>query len=138
MERCQIHVFTSNHLEGWGAVVNEAMNSGCAVVANVQAGAVPYLVRQKVNGIAYPAGNYEKMKEAVEYLADHPGELRKMGQAAYETIIRSWNAEHAAKALKDMVEGIKAGAFRPEKEGPLSPAPVVSPGKMFRFMENNT
>lgn len=78
------------------------------------------------------------MKEAVEYLADHPGELRKMGQAAYETIIRSWNAEHAAKALKDMVEGIKAGAFRPEKEGPLSPAPVVSPRKMFRFMENNT
>lgn len=138
MERCQIHVFTSNHLEGWGAVVNEAMNSGCAVVANVQAGAVPYLVRQKVNGIAYPAGNYEKMKEAVEYLVDHPGELRKMGQAAYETIIRSWNAEHAAKALKDMVEGIKAGNFRPEKEGPLSPAPVVSPGKMFRFMENNT
>ena len=138
MERCHIHVFTSNHLEGWGAVVNEAMNSGCAVVANVQAGAVPYLVRQKVNGIAYPAGNYEKMKEAVEYLVENPGELRKMGQAAYETIIRSWNAEHAAKALKDMVEGIKAGAFRPEKEGPLSPAPVVSPGKMFRFMENNT
>ena len=37
MEKCQIHIFTSNHLEGWGAVVNEAMNSGCAVVANVQA-----------------------------------------------------------------------------------------------------
>lgn len=32
MEKCHIHVFTSNHLEGWGAVVNEAMNSGCVVV----------------------------------------------------------------------------------------------------------
>ena len=54
MERCQIHVFTSNWLEGWGAVVNEAMNSGCAEVASAAAGAVPYLIRQGVNGIAYP------------------------------------------------------------------------------------
>ena len=44
MEKSHIHLFTSNHLEGWGAVVNEAMNSGCAVVANREAGAVPYLI----------------------------------------------------------------------------------------------
>ncbi|MDE7285442.1 MAG: glycosyltransferase, partial [Lachnospiraceae bacterium] len=50
MERSHIHVFTSNYLEGWGAVVNEAMNSGCAVVANVQAGAVPYLIQHGKNG----------------------------------------------------------------------------------------
>ena len=45
MEKCHVHLFTSNHLEGWGAVVNEAMNSGCAVVANAEAGAVPFLRR---------------------------------------------------------------------------------------------
>ncbi|MDE7249442.1 MAG: glycosyltransferase, partial [Lachnospiraceae bacterium] len=86
MEKCHIHVFTSNHLEGWGAVVNEAMNSGCVVVANAQAGAVPYLIRQSVNGIAYPAGNYGKMREAVEYLIRHPEEREKMALAAYETV----------------------------------------------------
>ena len=42
MKRCQLHVFTSNYLEGWGAVVSEAMNSGCCVVANRQIGAVPF------------------------------------------------------------------------------------------------
>lgn len=135
MEKCHIHVFTSNHLEGWGAVINEAMNSGCAVVANVQAGGVPYLIRQNVNGIAYPAGSYEKMKEAVEYLACHPGRCREMGQAAYETITGLWNAEHAAEVLKGMIEGIQKGNFIPEKEGPISPAPVVRPGRMFRRME---
>lgn len=128
MEKCHIHVFTSNHLEGWGAVVNEAMNSGCAVVANAQAGAVPFLIRQGENGIAYPAGDYEKMRQAVEYLVHHPDQRRKMGQAAYETIRDLWNAEHAAAALKKMVEGIQKGDFRPEKEGPLSPAPVITPG----------
>lgn len=137
MERCHIHVFTSNHLEGWGAVVNEAMNSGCAVVANVQAGAVPYLIRQGVNGIAYPAGSYEQMKEAVAFLVEHPEKRKQMGLAAYETITGLWNAEHAAAALKKMIEEIQKGNFRPEKEGPLSPAPVVSPRRMFRWMEEN-
>ncbi len=134
MERCHIHVFTSNHLEGWGAVVNEAMNSGCAVVANVQAGAVPYLITQGVNGLAYPAGSYEKMREAVGYLAEHPRERAAMGAAAYETITTLWNAEHAAEALQRMIEGIWTGDYRPEAEGPLSPAPVVSPGKMYSRM----
>lgn len=134
MERCHIHVFTSNHLEGWGAVVNEAMNSGCAVVANVQAGAVPYLIKQGVNGLAYPAGSYEKMREAVSYLAEHPVDRMAMGMAAYETITTLWNAEHAAGALQRMIQGIMAGNYQPEAEGPLSPAPVVSPGKMYSRM----
>ena len=135
MEKCHIHVFTSNHLEGWGAVVNEAMNSGCVVVANAQAGAVPYLIRQGVNGIAYPAGNYEKMREAVEYLIRRPEERAKMAQAAYETVRDLWNAEYAAKALQKMIEGTQNGNFKPEEKGPLSPAPVISPGRMFRWMQ---
>ena len=137
MEKCHIHVFTSNYLEGWGAVVNEAMNSGCVVVANAQAGAVPYLIRQGINGIAYPSGNYGKMREAVEYLIRHPGERERMAQAAYETVSDLWNAEHAAKVLQKMIEGIQNGDFKPEEKGPLSPAPVISPGRMFRWMQKN-
>ena len=54
-----IHLFTSNHLEGWGAVVNEAMNSGCAEVGNSQVGAIPYLIKHKQNGLIYKEGSYE-------------------------------------------------------------------------------
>ncbi len=134
MEGCHIHVFTSNHLEGWGAVVNEAMNSGCAVVANVQAGAVPYLIKQGVNGLAYPEDSYEEMKKAVCFLAEHPRERMAMGMAAYETITTLWNAEHAAEALQRMIEGIRKGTYQPEEEGPLSPAPVVAPKRMYSRM----
>lgn len=137
MEKCHIHVFTSDQLEGWGAVVNEAMNSGCAVVANVQAGAVPYLIRQGINGIAYPAGDYVRMRQAVAYLVSQPDQCRRMGQAAYETIKKLWNAEHAAAALGKMIEGIQKGNWEPEKEGPLSPAPVIPPHKMFGWMQEN-
>ena len=33
MEKAQIFLFTSDYKEGWGAVLNEAMNSGCAEAA---------------------------------------------------------------------------------------------------------
>lgn len=134
METCHIHVFTSNHLEGWGAVVNEAMNSGCAVVANVQAGAVPYLIQHKKNGLVYPGGSYEKMEEAVRYLAENPKEREQMGREAYQTIVGLWNAPHAAKELIRMMEALKEGRISPAGEGPLSPAPVVAPKKMYQWM----
>lgn len=134
MEKCHIHIFTSNHLEGWGAVVNEAMNSGCAEVANVEAGAVPYLIRHGENGMVYPGGSFEKMAEEVMYLAKHPDVIKKMGRAAYETITTLWNAEKAAKELVSFSEGILKGEPVPAKEGPLSPAPVIAPSKMYRKM----
>lgn len=134
MEKSHIHIFTSNHLEGWGAVVNEAMNSGCCVVANAQAGAVPYLIRHGKNGMAYPDNSYEKMEEAARFLLDHPKEREKMGREAYKTITELWNAEHAAKELMRMLRELAAGSFEPAKEGPLSAAPVIAPGKMYERM----
>ncbi len=137
MEKCHIHIFTSNHLEGWGAVVNEAMNSGCAVVANVQAGAVPYLIQHNKNGMVYPGGSYEKMEEAVRFLLSHPARMEKMGQEAYRTITQSWNARHGVEELLRMAEGMMAGRTEPPAEGPLSPAPVIAPGRMYHYMMKN-
>lgn len=137
MEKSHIFVFTSNHLEGWGAVVNEAMNSGCAVVANVQAGAVPYLIRQGENGLAYPDNSYEKMEEAVRFLLQHPGERERMGLSAYQTITGLWNAGHGAKELLRMIEGLSEGRVEPAAEGPLSPAMVIAPKKMYEWMESS-
>lgn len=134
MEGCHIHVFTSNYLEGWGAVVNEAMNSGCAEVANVEAGAVPYLIHHGKNGLIYPKGDFDKMAEAVIYLASHHEEREHMGREAYETITRLWNGEHAACELIRFAEEILKGEPVPAKEGPLSIAPVISPGKMYQTM----
>ena len=117
MEKTEVYLFTSDYKEGWGAVLNEAMNSGCAVVANVQAGAVPYLIEQGVNGIAYPRGSYEKMEEAVRFLLQHPKERESMGLCAYETVSRFWNAEHGAKELLRMAEGLREGRIEPAQKG---------------------
>lgn len=135
MEQSHIHVFTSNHLEGWGAVVNEAMNSGCAEVINVQVGAAPYLITDGENGLVYQDGSFEKMAEAVLYFFEHPEDRKRMGRRAYETITTLWNAEHAAEELIRFSEGILQGKEEPAKEGPLSMAPIIAPGKMYRYMK---
>lgn len=134
MEKCHIQIFTSNHLEGWGAVVNEGMNSGCVPVGNVQAGAVPYLIRHGYNGMVYPDDDYGKMEEAVRYLMTHPKERRDMGRHAYETIVQKWNAEEAAKRLIAMIEGWQKKEAVVYEDGPLSPAPVIAPGRMYASM----
>ena len=118
MEKCHIQIFTSNYLEGWGAVVNEAMNSGCVPVGNVQAGAVPYLICHGRNGMVYPEDSYEKMEEIIRYLLKNPEEIKAMGRCAYETIAYEWNAGKAARRLLAVIEGWQSGKEISYEEGP--------------------
>lgn len=134
MEKCHIHIFTSNYLEGWGAVVNEGMNSGCVEVVNAQVGAAPYLIRHGDNGLVYPDDRYDKMEELVIDLFDHWEERKGMGRKAYETICDVWNAEHAVKELLRFTGALLQGEIIPAKEGPLSVALPVGLKKMYRMM----
>ena len=127
MEQCHIHLFTSNHLEGWGAVVNEGMNSGWVEVVNEQVGAAPYLIRHGENGLVYPKDRYGKMEALVLDLFENWETRRRMGRAAYETIRDVWNAEYAAKELLRFAEGLLRGEIVPGKEGPLTAAPILRP-----------
>ncbi len=133
MERCHIHLFTSNQLEGWGAVVNEGMNSGCVEVVNAQVGAAPYLIRHGVNGLLYPNGSYEKMEELVVDLFLHWEEKKRLGRAAYDTIKEEWNSEHAAKELLRFADSLLQGVIEPAEKGPLSAAPIIRPGRGIVF-----
>ncbi|MCF0114437.1 MAG: glycosyltransferase, partial [Erysipelotrichaceae bacterium] len=52
MEKAEIALFTSNFMEGWGAVLNEYMSSASATIANYKAGSTIYLIDNE-NGIIY-------------------------------------------------------------------------------------
>ena len=134
MEKCHIHLFTSNHLEGWGAVVNEGMNSGCVEVVNAQVGAAPYLIRHGENGLVYPDNKYEKMEALVLDIFRDWDRYKMMGRDAYETIRDIWNADNAARQLLCFTEELMKGNIVPAKDGPLSAAPVISPRRMYRAM----
>lgn len=126
MEGCHIHLVTSNYLEGWGAVVNEGMNSGCCVVANEQIGAVPFLISDGENGVTYRNGSYEAFAERVTELFAHPKKVERLGRRACETITEEWNAERAAQECLRFYEGWRAGKLRLPESGPFSRAPRLS------------
>lgn len=127
MERSGVFLFTSDRQEGWGAVVNEAMNSGCAVVAGHAAGSVPYLLRDGENGLLYPSGDTQALYRRIRLLLDDPGLQQRLGSAAYRTVTRLWSPEEAARRLLLLAEHILAGEESPVlfEDGPCSPAPLL-------------
>lgn len=126
MEATGIYLFTSDFKEGWGAVLNEAMNSGCAVVASHAIGAVPFLLRHGENGLIYHNGNTDELYEHVKFLLDQPERQRQLGIKAYQTIDEVWNANNAAERFLKLVEQIQRGGHcRLYEAGPCSKATVV-------------
>lgn len=102
MEQSEIFLFTSDFNEGWGGVLNEAMNSGCAVIASHAIGAAPYLIQHGQNGIIYPNGNLEELYNAVCKMLNN-NKLRKLfGENAYFVINNIWNANIAAIRLIEL------------------------------------
>ena len=114
MEESEIFLFTSDRNEGWGAVLNESMNSGCAVVASHEIGAVPFLIRDGENGLIYRDGDADELYRKVKWLLEHDSERESMGIKAYHTMAEEWNAENAAKRFLMLADAILNGEKRPE------------------------
>ena len=120
MEQSEIFLFTSDKNEGWGAVLNESMNSGCAVVASDAIGSVPYLVKNGENGLTYESGKIKDLYQKVKWLLDNPDKRKEMGEKAYQTLVETWNAETAAERLLALIEDIQKGEDIRFVSGPCS------------------
>ena len=120
MVKSNIFCFTSDIHEGWGAVLNEAMNSGCAVVANKYIGAVPFLIANEESGITYT--NFEEFYEAVKKLIDKKELRKKLYKNAYLTIANTWNSKVATENLIKLFESIMSNRETNVNVGPASKA----------------
>lgn len=126
MEAAGVYLFTSDFHEGWGAVLNEAMNSGCSVVASHAIGAVPFLLEHGENGLIYPSGDLDRLYEHVRFLLDHPRQQRKLGENAYMAITQLWNADIAAQRLISLAQVLQSkGSLDLFEKGPCSKAPII-------------
>ena len=138
MRKSDIYLMTSNFEEGWGAVVNEAMNAGCAIVASAAAGSVPYLIRDGQNGIVYPwikdpAERGKCLANAILLLAKDAKLRQQLGQAAYQTIQELWNAQVAAERFLEFSEAVLSGQHVSYESGPMSPAEKITPAKGYEY-----
>lgn len=129
MEASDIFLFTSDFNEGWGAVLNESMNSGCAVVASHAIGSVPFLIQDGVNGFTYKNGDFNSLYSHVERLIRESELREKLGRNAYQTLAGQWNAEVAAERFLQLTQVLLEGKS-PDlfDEGPCSRAKVLRNG----------
>ena len=124
MEQASIYLFTSDRNEGWGAVLNESMNSGCAVVASDDIGAVPFMLQNGYNGLVFHSGDVGDLYRNLKTLLDSPELCVQFGKNAYETITQHWNADIAAERLIQLSHLLLQGEKHPYpySEGPCSKA----------------
>ena len=126
MEKSNVFLFTSDKNEGWGAVLNESMNSGCAVVASSAIGAVPFLIKDGDNGIIYRDGDLEDLYTKLKSIIQDSSERARIGINAYYTIINDWSPRNAAKRLVSLSNALLDGDdCNMYEEGPCSKAPIL-------------
>lgn len=132
MDTSDVFLMTSDYREGWGAVCNEAMNSGCVLVASHAAGAVPTLIKHRQNGLIFPSGDFGKMASLIEELSADQKWRLSLGENAYETLESEWNHMVAARRLIQFCEDVLRDDIEPWTSGPLSEAKVIPQRKMYR------
>lgn len=124
MEQAGIFLFTSDRNEGWGAVLNEAMNSGCSVIVNHEIGAAPYLIKDGYNGLLFEDGNIEDLYVKVKKTLCSLKLQRQMGVQAIKTIVDTWNANNAAINLLKLINNLNNGTHF-TISGPCSKAEII-------------
>ena len=122
MEEANIFIFTSNQGEGWGVVLNESLNAGCAVVANEEIGSVPFLIENGENGLI--ASNVDEFYNNVKLLINNKKLRMKLGKNAYKTIDEKWNYINAVDSLQELFDSIINNKELKIKNGPASKADI--------------
>lgn len=122
MRKADIFLFTSDRLEGWGAVANESMLNGCALVASDAIGSTRYLVNHCETGMVFESCNMDSLYLQVKYLLDNPEERKRISQAGQRYMIETWSPENAAKSLLQLIEDLKCGHETSILHGPCSKA----------------
>lgn len=121
MTRCDVFLATSNRKEGWGCTVNEAMASGCALVASDAIGAVPFLVQDGENGVEFRSEDLNDLCERTISLCAEPSEIERLSRNAVSTVDGVWNAHFAAERFVEYSRAILEGRDVEYVSGPMSP-----------------
>ena len=125
LQQMRIHnifIFTSDRHEGWGAVLNEAMSNGCAVVASNRIGSVPFLLKNKVNGLIFKSGDIDSLFSNVKCLMDNPDQVEIYARNAYHTMSTEWSPQNAALSLINLIDVIENENLKQyeKQDGPCS------------------
>ena len=121
MREHNILVLPSSAYEGWGFVINEAMNSGCAIVASKSAGAAAEMITNNVNGLLFESGNWRELSKQLQRLIKDKELRNKLINNARITIEDKWSPNCAAKRFISVADTLLNHQMPPlYEDGPMS------------------
>lgn len=112
MRKHEIFLFTSDKNEGWGAVLNESMANGCAVVAGNLIGSVPFLIEDGVNGCIFKSENIDDLTKKVIFLLDNPAKRIEIARNAIKTMRTVWSPANAARQFLSLAAALLTGDMK--------------------------
>lgn len=120
MQKSHIYLMTSDRQEGWGAVVNEAMDSGMVVIGSNMAGSVPYLIEDGMSGFIYKSGHIDELTQTLIKVAKMTDV--SVARNAYDTMHELWSPKEAASRFLELSQKLIDGERYYFTKGPLSKA----------------
>lgn len=92
--------------EGRPTVINEAMASGCAIVATNVSG-IPEQVKEGYNGFLVDPGDPKVLAERIDYLLTNEDDLVRMGKNSRMRVIEEgWTWENYAKKVSEIYDQV--------------------------------
>ena len=120
MQQSHLCFVNSNRMEGWAAVINEAMSQACPVIASNTCGATAYLINDGANGFSYKVGNIKDLYNKASIFANSKNKA-DFYQNAFSTISNEWNATVAVERFLNLSNAImQAKDTDVYTDGPLS------------------
>lgn len=121
MAQYDIYVLPSNAYEGWGAVVNEAMSVGCAVIASDKTGAGASLIEHGVNGLLFKSGSEDSLYDCLSQLVNNKELINDFSIKSRLSIKENWTPAIAAERILEVSSALLDDS-KPVKisVGPLS------------------
>lgn len=142
MREHHLFLFTSDRNEGWGAVANEAMSNGCLLVASNHIGSIPFLVKDKENGLVFNSSKVNtgfygdsvkvdndalnSLLSQVLWCFDNISQCSVIAQAGYKTLRDTWSPDNAAHSLLLLIHDLIRDDDTHLTSGPCSKAYPIS------------
>jgi glycosyltransferase involved in cell wall biosynthesis len=121
MQLSEVYVLPSLGQEGWGAVINEAMASGCIVLGSKESGACGSLVEDGYSGFLLEDSTIDGLASKLAFIITNIKVLRRVRLQAVETIQSKWSAKVAASRLHQLSLALAECRTPPVwEDGPVS------------------
>jgi glycosyltransferase involved in cell wall biosynthesis len=103
MQRALALIFPSEWYEGFPMTIVEAFGNGLPIIAS-RLGSMAEIVEDGVTGLLFEPADADDLAAKIRWAADHPSEMRQMGESARRTYEATYTPQRNYAMLMDIYE----------------------------------